>query len=210
MYNLPHYKESDSQVILDFMKEHSFAVIMGVDGDHKPVASQLPFLIDQREDGIYLRAHIMRGNDHHRAFEQNSHVMVLFTGPHTYVSASWYSNTHQGSTWNYMTVQAHGQVRFLPEEALRELLNDLTSHFENNPSSPALYKDIPEEYIARMVKAIVAIEIKVEKLEHVFKLSQNRDEKSYQHIIEQLSKGSSDAQYIAEEMKKRQSQLFPA
>jgi transcriptional regulator len=210
MYNLPHYKEPNSDLVIEFMKSHPFAVLMGVDTDQQPVATQLPFLIDQREDGLYLQAHIMKGNDHHKAFEQNPHVMVLFTGPHTYVSASWYSNTHQGSTWNYMTVQAHGQIRFLPEQALRGLLDELTSHFENNPASPALYKDIPEEYISRMLKAIVAIEIKVERLEHIFKLSQNRDAQSYQHIIEQLGKGNTDAQYIAAEMKKRQSQLFPA
>ncbi len=209
MYNLPHYKEKDAAIVLEFMKQHPFAVLMGVDAEQKPVATQVPFLFVEKEGQLYLRGHIMKGNDHHKAFMENKNVMALFTGPHTYVSSSWYTNPQQGSTWNYMTVQAKGELSFLSEEDLLGVLNELTDFFEAE-NSTALYKHIPEEYITRMVKAIVAFEIKVTSLEHVFKLSQNRDQQSFETILEKLNAGSADAKAIAAEMNKRKGQLFPA
>ena len=209
MYNLPYYKEKDKALLFEFMKKYPFAMLMGVDHEQKPVATQIPFLFVEKEGTICLRGHIMRGTDQHKAFSENKNVMALFTGPHTYVSASWYEDKQQGSTWNYMTVQTKGELSFLPEDQLLILLNDLTSHFENDPSSLALFKNIPEEYINRMVKAIVAVEIKVVSIEHVFKLSQNRDEKSYFTIIEKLMSKDADAQAIAGEMIKRKQELFP-
>jgi transcriptional regulator len=181
-----------------------------VDEELKPVATQIPLLINENEGQIYLRGHIMKGNDHHKAFAENKNVLAVFTGPHTYVSASWYENKQQGSTWNYMTVHAKGEMRFLEEQELLSILDQLTSHFENNPNSPSLYKELPEEYITRLTKAIVGFEIKVTAIENVFKLSQNRDEKSYLNIIHQLELGSADAKAIASEMQKRKQKVFPS
>lgn len=210
MYNLPYYKEKDEAVVLAFMKQHPFAMLMGVDTEQKPVATQIPFLFSERDGQLYLRGHIMRNNDHHHAFIVNPHALVLFTGPHTYVSASWYENKQQGSTWNYMTVHAKGELSFLPEDQLLGILDELTDHFENNPASPALYSKIPEDYITRMSKAIIGIEIRITSIDHVFKLSQNRDQKSFETILEKLQNSHADAQAIAAEMNKRKDQLFPA
>ena len=210
MYNLPHYKEKDAAVVIEFMKEHPFATLMGVDAEQKPVATQIPFLFVEKNDALYLRGHIMKGNDHHKAFETNQNVMVLFSGPHTYISASWYENKLQGGTWNYINVQAKGELSFLSEEELLVLLEDLTAHFENDPSSPSQYKNLPEEYINRLKKAIVCIEIKINSIEHVFKLSQNRDQRSYENILEKLDNSHTDAKAIAAEMRKRKDQFFPS
>jgi transcriptional regulator len=109
-----------------------------------------------------------------------------------------------------MTVHAKGEMRFLEEQELFSILDQLTSHFENNPNSPSLYKELPEEYITRLTKAIVGFEIKVTAIENVFKLSQNRDEKSYLNIIHQLELGSADAKEIASEMQKRKQKVFPS
>jgi transcriptional regulator len=209
MYNLPYYKEKDAAVVMEFMKQHPFAMLIGVDAEQKPVATQIPFLFVEKEGCLYLRGHIMKGTDHHKAFMTNSHVLAVFTGPHTYVSASWYTDPLQGSTWNYMAVHAKGEMLFLNDDELPVLLNELTSHYEKN-DSPASYKNIPKEYIARMVKAIVAFEIKVTSIDHVFKLSQNRDQQSFERIIENLNEGNNEAKAMAEEMHKRKNQLFPA
>src|SRR6476646_3280262 len=179
MYNLPHYKAKDEAEVIAFMKEHPFITLIGTSADLRPVATQVPVLINEKDGRILLRGHIMRNNDHHLAFEKNKAVLALFTSPHTYVSASWYTNKQQGSTWNYMTVQAAGTLRFLSLEELVQLLADLTSHFEGNDASPASFENIPQDYIDRMTKAIVAFEIEVTSLEHVFKLSQNRDQASF-------------------------------
>jgi transcriptional regulator len=210
MYNMPHYKEQDQNLVLAFMKQHPFIMLTGVDENLQPVATQVPVLFEERDGTLFLRGHIMKGNDHHKAFEKNRQVLALFTGPHTYVSASWYENKQQGSTWNYMTVHAKGELSFLPEEDLLNILKDLTAFFENDPASPSLYERLPEEYISRLKKAILGFEIKVTQIEHVFKLSQNRDQKSFENIIDHLVKGDGEAQAVAAEMNKRKSQFFPS
>jgi transcriptional regulator len=208
MYNLPHFKEKDPARIKAFMQQHPFVTLCGVDANQLPVVTQVPVLVSEQDGAIHIRGHIMKQTDHHLAFEHNNKVLALFTSPHTYVSASWYTNKQQGSSWNYISVHARGSLSFLPEQGLIELLDDLTSHFENDTHSPSLFKNIPNDYISRMVKAIVAFDIKVDSIEHVFKLSQNRDVESFESIIGQLEKRDPGAQYIAAEMRKRKNELY--
>jgi len=209
MYNLPYYKEKDHQVVLDFIHQHPFAFIAGCDENNKPVATQIPVFIEERDGKLYMTGHMMKSTDHHKAFEKNSNVLCVFTGNHTYVSATWYSNPYQGSTWNYMSVHVKGQLRFLDEEGLIDVLRKTSLHFEKgNASSETVYDNLPKEYTSRLIKAIVAFEVEVESIEHVFKLSQDRDKQSYQHIMEKLKDRDEDGRVIAEEMKKRESNLF--
>lgn len=208
MYSLPYFKEQDSAVVLQFIKEHPFAFLCGADDAGKPVATQVPVFIDACEGKILLTGHIMRNTDHHKAFEQNPHVLAVFTGAHSYVSPSWYANPQQGGTWNYMSVHAKGLLKFLNETALIEVLRRTTNHFENNPHSPANFEHLPQDYVQRLIKAIVAFEIEVTEMDNVFKLSQNRDEESYHNIIHQLNEQKGDGVVIAEEMQKRLTKLF--
>ena len=208
MYNLPYFKEKDQQVVLDFIRQHPFAFIAGCSEGGRPVATQIPVFIDERDGKLFLSGHMMRNTDHHKAFMHNSNVLAVFTGAHTYVSASWYEDKQQGSTWNYISVHAKGVLKFLDKQALLDVLKRTTNHFENNPYSGANFEDLPKEYIEHMVKAIVAFEVEVLQMDNVFKLSQNRDEKSYHTIMEKLERQDADGKYIAEEMKKRTSQLF--
>lgn len=210
MYNLPYYKEKDAAIVLQFIKEHPFAMLCGCDANNKPVATQVPVFIDEREGRLFLSGHIMKNTDHHKAFLQNNQVLAIFTGAHTYVSASWYTNKQQGSTWNYQSVHAKGRLSFLDEEALLEVLRRTTNYFENNPHSGANFEDLPREYIDKMAKAIVAFEIEVLHIDHVFKLSQDRDEKSYDTIVDHLKQQHPDAQKIAATMEHRKSKVFPS
>jgi transcriptional regulator len=209
MYNLPYFKEQDQQVVLDFIHQHPFAFIAGCDENNKPVATQIPVFIEEKDGVLYLTGHMMKATDHHKAFEKNGNVLCVFTGNHTYVSATWYSNPHQASTWNYMSVHVKGQLHFLDEEGLIEVLKKTSLHFEgNDQQSSTAFHNLPEEYTNRLMKAIVAFEVKVESIDNVFKLSQNRDKESYQHIIEKLEHQNEDGKVIAEEMKKRTHQIF--
>lgn len=208
MYNLPHFKEPDAQVVLDFVKQHPFAMLIGVDAEHKPVATQVPVFIDERNGQLFLTGHIQRKTDHYFAFEQNPHVLAVFTGAHTYVSASWYEDKQVASTWNYMSVHAKGNLRFLSTDELYEVLKRTTHHFENDPHSPSLVEKLSDEYVQSNMKAIVAFEIEVKELNHVFKLSQNRDEKSYDAIVNKLKEQGGDAEQIAEIMNARKYKVF--
>jgi len=207
MYSLPYFKEQDTEVIHTFMHEHPFAVVTGCTAN-EPVATQLPLLVEWREQKLFLIGHMMRKTDHHLAFEKNQQVLVLFTGPDTYVSASWYTDPVEASTWNYMTLQVKGTLQFLPPEDLPSILQRATAIFENDPKSPSLFEKLPEKYVQSLSKAIIPFEIEVTAINNVFKLSQNRDAQSYDRIIHELLKGNADAKNIAEEMQKRRTQLF--
>ncbi len=208
MYDLPYFKESDQRTVLEFIRAHPFAMLIG-SSQGLPMATQVPVLIDEREgDRLFLRGHMMRNTDHHRAFGQNNEALCVFSGAHTYVSARWYSNPRTGSTWNYMSVHARGKIRFLGEPELLKILEQITAQFENDENSPALFRHLPKAYVDSLKNAIVAFEMEVRALENVFKLSQNRDEPSYENIMQKLYAQGGDARIIAEEMSKRKAQLF--
>jgi transcriptional regulator len=210
MYDRPYFKEQDKQEILRFVHDHPFVFLTGSNSAGRQVATQLPVLVEERDGILYLSGHIMRNSDHHKVFLENPQALAVFTSPSTYVSASWYSDPRMGSTWNYMSVHARGNIRFLSDEDLVAFMKKLTLKFESgDTSSPTFYDNLPDEYLNRMLPMIAGFEIKVDELENIFKLSQNRDEKSYRNIISKLEEQGGNAGYIAEEMKKRIEQLFP-
>ncbi|MEQ9467004.1 MAG: FMN-binding negative transcriptional regulator [Ekhidna sp.] len=210
MYDLPYHKEPSEQVIKEFIEQHPFAFLSGCDAANKPVATQVPIFMEERDGKKILSGHIMKNTDHHKAFLHNDQVLVVFTGNHTYVSGTWYSDPHTPSTWNYMSVHAHGTIRFLDGAALEEMLRKTSLHFENNnPHSPTVYDNLSKSFLDKYMKAIVAFEIEVSKLDNVFKLSQDRDEQSYHQIIEKLKDQDEDGRVIAAEMEKRAKDLYP-
>ena len=209
MYNLPYFKEDDQEVVLKFMREHPFVFLSGVTPDNKPVATQVPVFIDEKDGKLFLTGHIMKNTDHHKAFEKNPNVLAVFTSPHTYVSATWYDDPHQASTCNYISVHVKGTIRFGGYADLVAILKRLTLHYENNnTASTTIFDNLSSEYTERLMKAIIAFEVQIDSIDNVFKLSQNRDEKSFHSIMRKLKEQGHDGQFIAAEMKKRQQQLF--
>lgn len=210
MYNLPYFKEKDAAAVLDFIHQHPFAFMTGCDEKGRPVATQIPIFLEEKEGKLFLSGHLMRNTDHHKAFDANPQVLCVFTGAHSYVSATWYTNPHQASTWNYMSVHVRGIISFLGEKELIAILRKTSSYFENgNSSSPTIYENLPEAYRNPLLKAIVAFEVEVTDIDHVFKLSQNKDKESYERIIENLSAGNAESAAVAGEMQKRSDGLFP-
>lgn len=209
MYDLPYHKESNEQMVREFIDEHPFAFLTGCDRQGKPVATQVPVFMEERDGRNLLRGHMMRNTDHHKAFLQNEDVLVVFTGNHAYVSGAWYHDPHTPSTWNYMSVHARGTIRFLEGAVLEEVLRKTSLHFEGQDhESPTVYDNLPSGLKERLVRSIVAFEIMVTELDNVFKLSQDRDIKSYLNIIENLKEQGEDGRKIAAEMEKRISEVF--
>jgi transcriptional regulator len=208
MYNFSYFKEKDIAVVKEFMRANSFATVAGCDENNQPVATQIPLLLDERGDKLFLLGHVQRKTDHQVAFEKNPNALCIFTGPHTYVSASWYGTQQIASTWNYISVHAKGIVQFLGPEELLNILSRTTALFENNPDSPSLVEKMPQEYLDKMMKAIVAFEMEVTHLDNVFKLSQNRDKESYNNITEKLKEQGGQSENIANEMQQRKDMLF--
>lgn len=210
MYNFSYFKEKDRQVILDFIDDYPFAFLTGSTISGAQVATQIPMLYYERNGDLFLQGHMMRNTDHYKAFLENPDVLLVFTGPSTYVSASWYNDQHMGSTWNYMSVHINGQMNFMTSQELIRFMRKFTLKLEKgNTESLTIYDNLPDEYLNKMMPAIAGFEIKAEKIENVFKLSQNRDEKSYLNIISKLEEQDGDSSLIAKEMKKRKAELFP-
>ncbi len=209
MYDLPYHKEPDEEIIRQFIRDHPFALVSGVDAQHRPVATQVPVLMEERDGRYVLRGHIMRNTDHHGAFAANENVLVVFMGKHAYVSGSWYRDPHTPSTWNYMSVHARGTIRLLDGAAIDEVLREASLHFEGQDGASAtIFDNLPPDLRARLTKAILAFEIHVTDIDTVFKLSQDRDRDSYMKIMEKLKEKGSDGKTVAAEMEKRMSRVF--
>jgi len=210
MYNFSYFKEKDKLTILDFIEQNPFALMTGSYLSGNQVVTQIPILLEERNGELFLQGHIMRNTDHHKAFVENPNTLLVFSGPSCYVSASWYSNPHMGSTWNYMSVHVGGHINFMTKDELISFMRKLTLKFEKgNTKSLTFFDNLPEHFLSKSMPAIVGFEIKADKIENVFKLSQNRDEKSYLTIIAKLEEQGGDSTLIAKEMKKRQLDLFP-
>ena len=200
MYKLADFTEEDTDKVIDFIKENSFAIVTGF-GDNYPVATHLPLSIEVTENGkLLLHGHLMKKTDHHLAFERNANVLVVFNGPHTYVSASWYQNPQVASTWNYMAVHAKGTIKFTDEEGTYKAIKDITNKYEGT-NSPAAFDKLPKEYVMKLLKAIVGFTIEVDSYNNVFKLSQNHSSETRQNITANLmATGNNQAATIAKEM----------
>ncbi|MES2891235.1 MAG: FMN-binding negative transcriptional regulator [Bacteroidota bacterium] len=202
MYKFSYFTEEDPGKILGFIRENSFAVITGFGADY-PVATHLPLEIETTEEGkLLFKGHLMKNTDHHKAFANNENVLVVFNGPHTYVSASWYESPQVASTWNYMAVHAKGKISFTDDAGTLEAIRSITTKYEGTESA-ASFDRIPTDYINKMLKAIVGFSIEVENIDNVFKLSQNHGQANRQSITTHLKEqGDAHAVAIAQEMDK--------
>lgn len=203
MYLTNHFSDAEQADILAFMQSNSFATICGIGIDGFPVATHVPVMISLRENKLFLQAHIMRKQAHTIAFENNKKVLAIFNGPHAYISAQHYEPQNTASTWNYSVVHATGLIHFLGDAELYTMLQNLTAKYEQNADSPSLMHRMSEDYIQSNMKAIVAFEIEVTQLQHIFKWSQNKPSHIQDDIIQHLTKGSLENQLAAEEMKLR-------
>ncbi|HEY5368112.1 MAG TPA: FMN-binding negative transcriptional regulator [Hanamia sp.] len=188
MYKLSHFTEKDEEIVLGFMQQNSFAFVTGI-LDGFPVATHIPLEIKKQNDHLVLTGHIMKETDHYKAFVQNENVLIIFSGPHCYVSASWYVTKNVASTWNYMDVHARGKLTFTDDEGTKRIIESLTNKYEAHDSEAAFHK-MPAEYVTGVSKAIIGFHIEVDSLENVFKLSQNKDEVNKKKIIEHLEKSN--------------------
>jgi transcriptional regulator len=201
MYKLPHFTAHNQDEILEFMHQNTFVTLIGFDGEF-PVATQVPVKTVVENGSIKLIGHIMTKTDHYKAFEQNPHVMAIFTGAHAYISASVYESPAVASTWNYKTVQAKGMIRLMTAKETYQVIQELTDKYEDPETSPAAFNKMDEAYIQKHLKAITGFEVSVSHIDHVFKMSQNHSAKNKESIVEHLEK-SEDAldQEVAKEMK---------
>lgn len=207
MYVPSHFAETDVAALHRIMRAHGFATLVSV-VDGAPFATHLPFLVDPGPAPYgTLRAHMARANPHWRGFAAGGEVLVVFQGPHAYVSPSWYATRDKVvPTWNYVAVHAYGVPKVIADPAaLRTLVERLLAVHESGMDRPWKLDGQPAGFVAAMLKAVVGFEIPVSRLEGKAKLSQNRPPADRAGAIAGL-KASADplAQALAEAMAARE------
>ena len=174
MYVPSNFAEPDPAVCHDLIEANEFGLLVSPVGG-RPYASHLPFLLD-RDRGPHgtLLAHMTRTNPHWQAFDE-SEVLVVFSGPHAYVSPRWYQKSPNVPTWNYVAVHGYGRPRLIEDPvAVRAMLGRFVDVQEAGQAQPWRIDELPDDYIATMIRAIVAFEIPLDRLEGKRKLNQNR------------------------------------
>jgi transcriptional regulator len=208
MVYLPkHFHEADPAVLADVIERNSFAMLVthGADG---LIASHLPFMY-RRDEGAQgtLLCHLARPNPQVADLLAGSEVLVVFAGPHGYVSPSWYEQKPAVPTWNYVAVHAYGTPCAIEEsDALIRLVGALSELHEGGRKAPWRLADEPADYVKGMVRGIIGFAIPVARLQGKFKLSQNRNAADRRRVIAALrAEDDAGAHEVAALMERRES-----
>lgn len=190
MYIPSHFRESDERVLAEFIDAYAFGTLVTVERG-VPFASHLPFLHDR--EGRTLHAHVARGNPQWQHVAANADVLVMFQGPHGYVSPTWYAEPGV-PTWNYTAVHVYGRARVLDDAAATgRHVEKLAARFERGSAAPWV-----PNYDPRRLLGIVGIEIAIGEIQGKFKLSQNRSAEDRARVTARLeASGTEDAAALA-------------
>jgi len=201
MYIPEQYKNNNEQEIRDFLQKNSFGILVN-QTDGKLWATHIPLELDINENGKQvLNGHLSKENPQWKSFASDTQVLAIFSGSHSYISASWYDHENV-PTWNYIAVHVYGTIKIVEGEALMHGLKKLVDKYESNSENPVRIEELSKKTMMQ-TRGIVAFEIEIDDIQTVKKMSQNRDDKNYQNIISELEKtGKRDAEAVAEVMKK--------
>jgi transcriptional regulator len=195
IYTPRNFVEHDTARLHALIRAHNFGTLLTMNQGEIQV-SHLPFLLDAGRN--LLRAHMARANPQWRTLSPETDVLVIFHGPHHYVSPGWYASQPAVPTWNYAVVHVHGRPALIEEQAkLEALVRELVEQHEATSASP-WKMDLPADYTDKMLSAIVGFEIGITRLEGKFKLSQNRPARDRPQVIEALERlGNDEARGVA-------------
>lgn len=185
MYTPKYFKETNPEIIRNFIKQNNFATIVSqVNGE--PIASHLPLEYFCSEEGEYIKGHMARGNKQWCTFQNNQTILAMFLGPDAYISPSWYDHVNV-PTWNYAAVHVYGKPAIIEDRPeLLELLKYQVDKYEKNESGEYQLEALPKSFLETEILGVVGFKIKVERMEANFKLSQNRNQKNYEKVIQKL------------------------
>jgi len=174
MYSPAAFQVEDRKTLIAFLHRHSFATIITQENGVTH-ATQMPVLFREGDcTPGRLVSHLARANPQWRHLENGGEVLVLFTGPHAYISPAWYATTPAVPTWNYTAVHVYGKARLITDhDAFAAMLHELVEFYEAD--RPGRWDGtMPANFRDQLMKAIVGFEIEITRIEGKFKLSQNR------------------------------------
>jgi transcriptional regulator len=185
VYIPEHFRNEDRATALAFMRANPFVILVS-NTDDGPFATHIPVVIRESADHLTVCGHVAKANPHWRYLQDNPSCLMIFHGPHAYISPSNYDTREVVPTWNYGAVHIYGTATTYAEpNQLLDMLHDLIPTFDATYEQQ--WDTLSEPYRQRMLSHIVGFEIAVTKLEAKFKLSQNRTRNEQQHVIDSLS-----------------------
>jgi transcriptional regulator len=199
MYTPKFNQVTDRDLLIEAMRAYSFAILFGpqtdADGNSIPVATHLPLVVkDEGPHGV-LEGHFARANQHWQALAGRE-TLVVFPGPHSYVSPSLYEDELSVPTWNYVAIHAYGTLSLVDDEAAKAaLLTDLIA--ANEPAYAEQWYSLPDGYRRTMLGNIMGFRIPIERIEGKFKLSQNRKQQERRNVQAAHAAGSDDQRALA-------------
>jgi transcriptional regulator len=192
VYLPPAFTEARPEVLVAHIERHDFGLLVS-HGAAGLVASHIPFLVERHGEELHLLGHLARPNPQVEDLSMSREVLAIFSGPHAYISPSWYADGPSVPTWNYVDVHAYGRLQLVEDdEWLRRLLRRLSDRHEAGNPVAWRMEDLPEAYLAGMLKGIIGLDITVTRLEGKFKLSQNRPAVDRPRVIAALERCSDD------------------
>jgi transcriptional regulator len=195
MYSPAAFRVDDPTVLLAHAAAHPFATVV-THGDDGLAVSHLPLLVDAA--ARRLRGHLARDNQQLTHLAAGAEALVVFHGPHGYVSPSVYVDPGV-PTWNYVVVHARGRARMVDEAGLRGILDDTVAHFDATEWAKQAHDDL----VGAKLGAIAGFEIAIERLEGKWKVSQNRSPAERLRVIEWLERGDDSSRALAAVMRGR-------
>jgi transcriptional regulator len=199
MYKPRYAENTDVKSIREFVKQNGFGIIVS-QSNQKLMASHIP--LEFAPDESKLLGHVSRANPQWKSFDDGSEVLTIFSGPHAYISSSWYDHENV-PTWNYIAVHIHGRIRIIEGAELLDSLKQLVNKYEASSRQPVSVEGMSKQFVQQSLKGLVGFEILITNIEASYKLSQNRDKKNQMAIIAELEKRNDPSSVsVAAEMKK--------
>jgi transcriptional regulator len=197
MYIPTSFVEPDLTTLHDFIERHSFGLLVSqVEG--MPFATHLPFLLDRAvgTQGMLI-GHMARANPQWRDTAQQN-ALAIFSGPHAYVSPTWYEAEQVVPTWNYVTVHAYGKMQIIEDEvALLDIVRQTVQRYEQAMPRPWSF-DPSSIFTKRLLAQIVGFRVEIEKIEGKWKLSQNQPVERREKVVRVLRRQDDEsAQSVA-------------
>jgi transcriptional regulator len=201
---VPHFNAmDDDQAIRKMVADIGSAQLVTVGADGYPLATLLPIIWH----GDTVIAHLARANPHWRSIRASEPVLLIVTGPQAYISPSWYAAKEEHGrvvpTWNYSVVQLSGRAAVHDDaDWVRWAVEELVERHEGHRAAPWHTSDAPEKYIDGQLRAIVGVEILIERVEAKAKLSQNRSDADRDGVVRGLlQEESRDAPAVADQLR---------
>jgi transcriptional regulator len=210
MYIPTAFEIADPARLAAFMEQHSFATVVTQDAAGVPFASHIPLLLEL-EAGVPARllGHLAKANPQWQHFSQDREVLVLFQGPHAYISPQWYQAEVAVPTWNYAAVHAYGRAKLISDESRLDDLVQRTVRYYEGDGPEAWKGDLPAEYVSKMLKAIVGFELSITRVEGKFKLGQNRSPEDIAGVYAALSQSRRAEDKLLAEFMREQGMVRP-